>query len=178
MSSHTHKSDISSAVARTIAIAALMGATFLAGALTPARADPAPTPLLQLAQNAPAKTMAAAEATSDKGETVEQRITNLHAALKITPAEDAKWNSVAQAMRENASDMEKLVAEKRKEAPQNMTALDDLMTYQQFAQAHVDGLKNLTSAFKSLYNSMPDGQRKNADQVFQNFGREGAASRG
>jgi hypothetical protein len=47
-----------------------------------------------------------------KGETVEQRITNLHADLKITPDEENQWNGVAQAMRENASAMDKLVATK------------------------------------------------------------------
>ena len=76
-------------------------------------------------------------------------------------------------MRDNAANMQKLIAEKKKQAPQNMTAVDDLETYQKFAQAHVDGLKNLTSAFKSLYGTMSDQQKKNADQVFANFGRAG-----
>jgi hypothetical protein len=162
---------------RTVAIAALMGATFLASPLTPARANPA-SPPLQLAQSAPQKTQAATQATSDKADTVEARITSLHAELKITPAEDAMWNGVAQAMRENVANLEKLVAEKRTQAPQNMTALDDLTTYQKFAQAHVDGLKNLTSAFTSLYDAMPAAQKTNADLVFRNFWRENARSHG
>ena len=58
-----------------------------------------------------------------------------------------------------------------------MTAVDDLKTYQEFAQAHVDGLKNLTSAFSSLYDAMPDGQKKVADRVFQTNGRNRVASR-
>ena len=98
-------------------------------------AEPLANPLLQLAQTTPAKTPAATDATSDKGENVEQRITHLRAALKITPDEDVKWNSVAQAMRENAANMGKLVAAKRTTPPQNMTALDDLKIYQEFAQA-------------------------------------------
>lgn len=162
---------------RTVATAALMGATVLASPLTPARANPASSPV-QLAQNAPQKTLAATQATSDKADTVEARITSLHAELKITPAEDAKWNGVAQAMRENVANLEKLVAEKRTQAPQNMTALDDLTTYQKFAQAHVDGLKNLTSAFTSLYDAMPPAQKTNADQVFRNFWRENSRSHG
>jgi periplasmic protein CpxP/Spy len=156
--------------ARTVAVAALMGTTFLVSPVISAHANP-----LQLAQNAPAKTVAATEPTETKGETVEQRITNLHAMLKITPDEDSKWNSVAQAMRENAANMDKLVAAKQTQSPQSMTAVDDLKTYQDFAQAHVDGLKNLTSAFSSLYGVMPDAQKKNADQVFQNFGRNAPA---
>ena len=154
---------------RSVAIAALMGATFLATPVTANRA---------LAQAAAATAApAAATTTETKGETVEQRITNLHGALQITPAEEAKWNGVAQAMRENASAMDKLVAEKRTSPPQNMTAVEDLKTYQQFAQAHVDGLKNLTGAFSTLYNAMPDAQKKVADQVFQTSGHGPAASK-
>ena len=81
-------------------------------------------------------------------------------------------------MRDNAANMDKLIAEKHQKGPQNMTAVDDLQTYQQFAQAHVDGLKNLTSAFKSLYNAMSDDQKKNADQVFANVNRAGMPKNG
>jgi periplasmic protein CpxP/Spy len=52
-----------------------------------------------------------------------------------------------------------------------MTAVDDLKTYQEFTQAHLDGIKNLISAFETLYNSMPDQQKKNADEVFAKFNR-------
>ena len=73
-------------------------------------------------------------------------------------------------MRENAAAMDKLVQGEAGEGRQNMTAVDDLKTYQDFTQARLDGLKNLTSAFKSLYDSMPADQKKNADQVFHSFG--------
>jgi hypothetical protein len=99
----------------------------------------------------------------------EQRITDLKAALKITPDQETKWKAVADAMRQNAGAMDKLVQDKRAKAA-SMTAVDDLETYQDFTKAHLDGLKNLTSAFKSLYDSMPADQKKNADQVFQAFG--------
>jgi len=112
---------------------------------------------------------AAAAATSSKPETVEQRITTLKAALKITPDQEKKWNGVAQAMRDNASRMEKLVAEKRKIPPEKTTAVDDLKTYQEFTEARLDGLKHLTSAFKSLYDSMTPEQKKNADTVFEKY---------
>jgi protein CpxP len=159
---------------RVATVAALLGATSLASPSARADSVTAPAQFAQMNQANPAANATAREATSSQPETVEQRITNLHATLKITPDEESKWNSVAQAMRENAANMEKLVATKRSQAPQSMTAVDDLKTYQEFAQAHVDGLKNLTSAFSSLYSSMPDQQKKNADQVFQNFGHENA----
>ena len=69
-------------------------------------------------------------------------------------------------MRENAAAMDKLVAATRTTPPQNMSAVEDLKTYQKFAQAHVDGLKNLISSFGKLYDAMPDAQKKVADEVF------------
>jgi protein CpxP len=161
----THRIAAPAPFVRSVAITALLGATMLATPLTAAWAQsPAP------------QTVAATAATETKGETVEQRINALHASLQITPAEETQWNGVAQAMRENAAAMDKLTAEKRTSPPQNMTAVDDLKTYQLFAQAHVDGLKNLTSAFSTLYEAMPDAQKKVADQVFQSSGRGTPAS--
>jgi periplasmic protein CpxP/Spy len=126
-------------------------------------------PILAQTKEQAAKPPAAAAATSSKPETVEQRITTLKAALKITPDQEKKWGSVAQAMRDNASHMEKLVAEKRKISPEKTTAVDDLKTYQEFTEVRLDGLKHLTSAFKSLYDSMTPEQKKNADQVFERY---------
>jgi protein CpxP len=155
-------------VARSLAIASLTGAALLAGSLGPATAQSPP------GQKPPA----AEAATSSKPETVEQRINTLKASLKITPELESKWNGVAQAMRDNASRMEKLVATKRAIPPEKMTAIDDLKTYQEFAEAHLDGLKHLTSAFKSLYGAMNADQKKNADQVFQKYGPTNPPSQG
>ena len=171
MSFFIHSKAVSAPLARSAAIAALMGATILASPLTAARADTVASAALQLAQAANPQNPAAVGATQSKGETVEERITTLHASLKITPDEETKWNGVAQAMRENAASMDKLVAENRTTPPQNMSALDDLTTYERFAQAHVNGLKNLISSFKTLYTAMPDAQKKNADEVFKTSGR-------
>lgn len=160
---------------RSFALAALMGASMLAYPLAAAHAGSAE---FQLVQAATPQTHAAEAATATKGETVEQRIVTLHAALKITPDEDTKWNAVAQAMRENASNMDQLTAENRKTAPQDMSAVDDLKLYQKFAQAHVDGLKNLISSFTTLYSAMPDAQKAVADKVFEAAHQNTAAARG
>ena len=143
-------------IVRSLAVATLAGTTLFAGALTPALAQDNKAP-------------AAAAATSNKPETVEQRITTLKTALKITPAQESNWTGVATAMRENAGAMETLVKSKRAKTG-DMTAMDDLLTYQEFSQARLDGLKNLTSAFRTLYDSMPDAQKKVADTVFQSYG--------
>jgi protein CpxP len=146
--------------ARSIAMTALLGVSLLA------------TPLAAYAADATAAVQQdGTKAANAPAETVEQRITNLHAELKITPAEESKWNNVAQAMRENAAAMEKLAAAKTVQAPSSMTAVDDLKRYEAYAQAHVDGLKNLIASFETLYATFPDAQKKTADQVFQTFGR-------
>ena len=155
-------------VTRPIAIASVAGVALLAGSLAPAIAQPKESD----------KPPEAAAATSNKPETVEQRIETLKAALKITPDQDKKWQGVAQAMRDNASRMEKLVAEKRAIPPEKTTAVDDLKTYQEFTEARLDGLKHLTSAFKSLYDTMTPEQKKNADTVFEKYTPQRAANQG
>lgn len=179
MASKTHALPMPAPFARSFAAAALMGASLLAVSLTAARADTIGNAALQFAQaSAPSsapdaapqttqdQAQAGAGATQGKSETVDQRIASLHDALKITPAEDAKWNAVAQAMRENAASMDKLATEAQAKAPRATTAVEDLRLYQRFAEAHVSGLKNLISSFSSLYSAMPEAQKKNADAVF------------
>jgi protein CpxP len=178
MFSFTRPVTLAAPFARSTAIAALMGATMLATPLIAARADTVTNAAIQLAQAAAPQKVATSPTTPTKGETVEQRITALHESLKITPNEEAQWNNVAQAMRENAATMDKLVAANRTTPPQNMTAVDDLKTYERVAQAHVDGLKNLIASFTKLYDAMPDAQKKVADTVFSTSGPEPAATRG
>lgn len=163
MSALSRPTAISSPFLRTLAISALLSTTMLA---TPLVAYAADTPVQHQSSTAKA-------ATDTKGETVEARITKLHGDLQITADEQSKWDTVAQTMRDNAASMEKLVATKRSQAPQSLTAVDDLMNYQDFAQTHLTGLQNLTTAFKSLYDTMPDAQKANADKVFLSFGHNG-----
>jgi len=104
-------------------------------------------------------------------ETIDQRISLLHAQLKITPGEETQWSDVAQSMRDNETAMEKLAADAKTASPETATAPDDLKSYQKFAQAHADGLTKLIASFDTLYSAMPDSQKKIADQVFEKFGR-------
>jgi hypothetical protein len=153
---------------QSLAIAGLVGTSLASGFLLPA-----------VAQNKTdtGKPPAAQAATSAKPETVEQRITSLKTALKITPDQDSKWQGVAKAMRENAAAMEKVVEEKKGKMA-NMNAVDDLKTYQEFSQVRLDGMKNLVSAFSSLYDSMTADQKKNADHVFDSYGSSPPAKQG
>jgi len=161
----------------TLAAVALMSVTMLVGPMTGARADSANGMSIQAVQTAKPSILTAAGSTEMKEETVEQRITELHASLKITPNEESQWNAVAQVMRANAANMDKLAMENRAKAPQSRTAVDDLKVYERFARAHVNGLTNLLSSFEQLYAVMPDAQKKNADAVFETFGHQVTTSR-
>jgi periplasmic protein CpxP/Spy len=115
-----------SSFSRTIAISALMGATILSSPLTAMAADSATSASPQPAQVTMSKSQAAAPTPEATRETVEQRITILHASLKITPNEETSWNGVVKAMRENAAAMDKLVAEKSAGNPASTTGVEDL----------------------------------------------------
>ena len=101
-------------------------------------------------------------------ERVEDRISTLHSKLMITPDQESAWSDVASAMRDNEKEIGGLIKD-RHEKGMSMTAVEDLQSYQAIAQAHADGLKNVISSFSSLYDSMSDDQKKNADKVFGTF---------
>jgi LTXXQ motif family protein len=98
--------------------------------------------------------------------TIERRIADLHARLKITPDQEDKWNQVAQVMRDNAKAVDTVIRERAQKAS-SMSAVDDLKSYERVSQVHEEGLQKLIPAFQALYDSMPDAQKKNADQVFR-----------
>ena len=163
---------------RKTAFLAIIGAGFIASPVIAMAADILGTTPPSLATVPPAEAMAPAAAPEALRETVEQRISSLHASLKITPNEEANWNGVTKAMRDSAASMEQLAARNSAKDPTQMTAVDDLRTYRLFAQTHVNGLKALTASFEILYKAMPDDQKKLADTVFRNFRHEGGASHG
>jgi len=96
---------------------------------------------------------------------VETRIKDLHQKLKITPAQEAQWNAVAQVMRQNAHELDAVLNE-RAQKLHAMNAVEDLRSYEKLADAHADGLKKLVPAFEALYNTMSEEQKKTADTVF------------
>jgi protein CpxP len=99
---------------------------------------------------------------------VEDRINTLRDKLGITSAQETKWGEVAQTMRDNEAVVSQLI-QARHQDPQNMTAIDDLQSYEKIASAHVEGLQKLIPVFQSLYNDMPDDQKKRADNAFGHF---------
>ena len=101
-----------------------------------------------------------------KVDRTEARIKDLHARLKITPAQEDLWNKVTQVMRDNAKAMDAL-NQARSEKAKTMTAVEDLKSYGEIAEAHADELKSFIPVFEELYASMSDDQKKDADTLFR-----------
>jgi len=131
---------------------------------------------LALATSASADTMPAAQskplatthASMPMGQHVEARIKTLHDKLNITSDQEEAWANVASAMRDNETAFKAMIDEREKGSA-NMTAVDDLASYQKLMQAHADNAQKVLDAFQPLYESMSDAQKKNADAVFGDF---------
>ena len=110
-------------------------------------------------------------------ERVENHIKQLHAQLRITPAEQLQWDQFAQVMRDNARDMDRALLQRAQQYP-TMNAVQNMQSYEAIAEAHAQHLQKLVPAFDNLYNAMPEQQKKLADQVFRaNAERPAAQSR-
>jgi hypothetical protein len=145
-----------------VAAAVLLGFIVLASASPSLAASPEPG--------------LATAGTASKVDRVEARIKELHTKLKITPAQEVLWDNVTQVMRDNAKTMEALI-KARSENAGTMTAVDDLKSYSEIAEAHADGLKKFIPVFEPLYASMSDAQKKDADTLFHHRGRTKAKAK-
>lgn len=151
--------------------ALVVGAAPITAAATVTAPRPGQGMLAQTTPAPPATKSAAA--TASKASTVdpvEARITDLHAKLKITPAQEDLWKNVTQVMRDNAKTMEARRKARAEKAP-TMTAVEDLTSYAESVEAHAAGIKTFLPVFAALYDTMSDIQKKNADTIF----RRGAA---
>jgi protein CpxP len=96
----------------------------------------------------------------------ELRIKEMHAKLKITPAQEEQWAKVAQVMLDDAKTMDALT-QIRVDHAKDMTAVDDLKSFGEIADAYANGIKKMTPVFADLYASMSDTQKKEADAFFR-----------
>ena len=102
----------------------------------------------------------------DHKDRTELRIQDMHAKLNVTAAQEEQWGKVAQTMRDDAKVIDTLV-EARMEHSKDMSALDDLKSYGEIADAHAEGIKKLIPVFTVLYDSMSDTQKLAADKLFR-----------
>jgi hypothetical protein len=113
--------------------------------------EPRPVLLAQARPNAP------------PAPNVEANISSLHQKLQITPAQEAQFSAVANAMRENA----RAEASAPRQPPANATAVDDLRAYIQYSEVELAGLKRLLPALDALYSTLSPTQKRTADAVFR-----------
>ncbi len=113
------------------------------------------------AQDAAPKADKAAQRPIDKAE---KQISEMHAKLKITAAQDPQWEAFVKAQRDSAEEMSDLIA-KRDATAATTNAVDDFKAYAKIAQAHADGLKKVIPAFETLYSALSDEQKKIADTM-------------
>ena len=155
---------------RTLIAGLVLAAPLATQALAQANPPPAPG-AAPAASRAPAVKSDAARSAA-----IERRIADIHSRLKITPAEQKPFDDFAQVMRDNAQRMAGLV-EKRQETAASGSAVDQMRSYSDMAQAHADDMQHLTTAFSALYEALSPDQRKLADTSFRQFAssRRGAA---
>lgn len=129
-------------------------------------ATPDPVAAPAIAATSPLAT-ASAQKDDDHNLTVriEQRITDLHAKLQITAAQQPQWDRFIDVMRANARNMVQGF-DARVLALPSMTAVDSMQSYATMATAHADDMQKLVPAFKALYLTMSDDQKHVTDKVF------------
>jgi len=160
-------------VGRSVATTSLLAGLLSIGIVAAGHAQqPTPEPAKPVAVAAQPVATPAQPAIVDPEETAratlrsETRIRRLHDRLGITPAEEALWSPVAQAMRDNEKAFRTDLAEKT-HGIKTPTALDDLKTFEVIADHHANGLKKFIPPFETLYKSLSPAQQKIADRAFR-----------
>ena len=118
-----------------------------------------------------------AAVTDPHQESVNARIQAMHDKLKITPAEEALWNKMAQVMRDDAKIMDGLI-QARIDRGNTMNAVQDLESYSRITEARAEGARKLVPAFSALYASMSPAQKQLADTMFRNSDKKHAVQTG
>jgi protein CpxP len=147
---------------RTPLLAAALFTGVAAIGLAPALAQTAPAPANSTA--APREARHHAMERMMPGQFVDGRIAFLKAQLKITPAQEAQWQRVEAAMRENAKTLDQTITTARQNRD-NMDAVQRLELREQFAKVRVDNDARLLAAFKPLYASLSPEQQQMANQL-------------
>src|SRR6266481_3073886 len=147
---------------RTPFLAAALFTGVAAIGLAPALSQTAPVPANSTA--APSEARHHGMERMMPGQLVEGRIAFLKAQLKITPAQEAQWQQVEAAMRENAKTLDQTITTARQNRD-NMGAVQRLELREQFAKVRVDNDARLLAAFKPLFASLSPEQQQMANQL-------------
>jgi periplasmic protein CpxP/Spy len=96
---------------------------------------------------------------------VEGEIAFLKAALDVTPAEEAQWDKVAGAMRENNRDTQQLYDKLPSDPTQPQTAVQRAELQLESAELSTQEAKRFLDAFRPFYASLSPDQKDTADQL-------------
>lgn len=96
---------------------------------------------------------------------IEGRIAFLKTELKITPAQEAQWEKVAQSMRQNETERRQGFESVRGDHTTPPNALQRLEREARFEALRAQGADRFLAAFRPLYDSMSDTQKKSADDL-------------
>ncbi len=144
-----------------IASTAIIGLSAVAAlAAPPGTGDPTAT-------RAAPMSSAQAPAKASMRVTIEQRITDLHAKLQISPAQQPQWDQFAQVMRDNAKSMDQEFPGPGLRRSTAMNAAENMKSYALISAQHAQDMQKLVPAFGALYGTMSDSQKHMADQVFR-----------
>ena len=118
------------------------------------------------------------QSTARHGETmengIEQRISELHSRLQITPEQSQQWDQFAQTMRDNAKDLDQRYRDRAQNLG-SMSAVDAMKSFADIEQVRAQDMAKLVPTFQTLYASLSDQQKKSADQLFQNYAAKARA---
>ena len=107
----------------------------------------------------------------------EQRIADLHKRLHITAAQQSQWDQFAQVMRDNAKDLDQAY-QQRAATFDKMNAVENMQSYAQIEQTRAQDMQKLVPAFQTLYPSLSDEQKQQADMMFRNQAAHAQARHG
>jgi protein CpxP len=149
-----------------LALAALVGGgSAMAVSTNPAAAqaaNPATPPATQ-----------AQKPRAERPPRTEGHIAYMKAELKITPAQEAQWTKVADAIRQNDTERRQVFTQMRANRSQSQTALQRLEGQARMAALRAQQQDRFLAAFRPLYDSLSETQKKDADGLMapHHFGR-------
>ncbi len=104
---------------------------------------------------------------------VEGQIAFLKAALGITPAQAARWDNVARAIRENHRETQQVYDRAQSGPVQPQTAIQRVEAQLKSAELSVTETKRFLEAFRPFYASLSPDQKATADELIgQSSGSE------
>ncbi|PAY10616.1 hypothetical protein CK489_02580 [Bradyrhizobium sp. UFLA03-84] len=100
------------------------------------------------------------------GSHIEGRLAYIKAELKVTNAQESLWNAYATAARDNAKALVARCTTMMGKRDSHLSLPDRLDQSEQLLSAQLDAMRVMNKTLKPLYDTLSDGQKKAADQLF------------